>query len=1343
MSREHLTERLGLDPTASDSEVTTAAKAERGRLSRLAANAQSADAAKVHRDGIAELDAMLQACGLSTEAPAPAASPLSASMLRDLGAASPLPSMGGTGAEGLGSRVVLEPGRVLAQRYEIQQRLGAGGMGAVFAAHDRSKQERIAIKVILPELVSKKEARERFLQEAKVATSLGHPGIVKVFDVQSDGELMFLTMELLEGQTLRQQMEVRRKARQVYSVDEVQRIVRTLGETLSYAHGKTVHRDVKPENVFVSADGRLVLMDFGLAKLLSASALSRSGTAMGTAYYMAPEQLTGASKVDHRADQFAVGVMAYELLTGKVPTGMAQPLKKLRKDVPAGLAAAIENAMAAEAKDRHADMTALVTALGKGGVSLPKVSGPVLLGVLAAGLLAVLGVVFGGDLAAAVKRWQRDPVVAAVDKQRQSLVEQFAQTEQLAKDLDEALSAEVRSRHEQWLAQATTATSAEEDTKARDLLTEAAQALAKHREVLQSKVQGSLSSQGEGLSERRDRLKKMGEQLESAPQAHRAETKRLRDKLSGSSKLEDGSRQGFEAELAKEERSLVVAEGVVASWRAQAPSMLEELATTIASVKNAGSGKGDLASGVQSLRRAKELCDRLGDLGRELPVLEAELVELRHQKSGPRKAAVQGVPPAEALVEGWLRAAVEALQKQDYSSTRRHVDAVAWLLSGAVLEEWRDLRARTEELVKDLGTLPKPKDASDGGPVAWLREHQARVEEQVAAADRAADFTGWQAALGNGQEVASSLRALTALERELDRERAEALGKVPTGVWDGLQADRAAVASALWRRDLAHAKMIDSKIRATKEMRERWLELTRSVILVQGAQDAARQQGIPVAIGVEWQRLASCVEKSGAALGDCESALSDIQNALAKAIYAWAVGQPVSADDRVFQHIARLAKWYLEPDVANDLSAQAAKIELRALKKSECSWIMRAIGLWAASPLSRELDGLDTHVRLAASASTELDGGACSEARFDEIHQQMKRCEEVLDNNYMRFANIALQRCMSSDPRRALDIGEFQSAYLASQLEWKRKAVESGSDMFEVSNALLARAKLASGASNAASERDVDSGGGAHESAILWQKLHADGYEGEHGSSRDRKTGLPIKVKHEATGAVLVLIPEGEFFMGSPESEEERGGDETQHRRVIRKAFYLGETEVTQAQWRKIMGSNPSTFTDSEALPVEGVSWDDCQEFLRKAGGGLRLPSEAEWEYACRAGSATPFSFGASITPQQVNYDGNYPYGGASKGLYRKKTVPAGSLPANAWGLHEMHGNVWEWCEDGGAPYPETGTSQPAPAAGTRVYRGGSWGSKACFCRSADRRSNEPGSKHYGVGLRLAKTLPQ
>ena len=160
------------------------------------------------------------------------------------------------------------------------------------------------------------------------------------------------------------------------------------------------------------------------------------------------------------------------------------------------------------------------------------------------------------------------------------------------------------------------------------------------------------------------------------------------------------------------------------------------------------------------------------------------------------------------------------------------------------------------------------------------------------------------------------------------------------------------------------------------------------------------------------------------------------------------------------------------------------------------------------------------------------------------------------------------------------------------------------------------------------------------------------------------------------------------------------------------------------------MGSNHSNFKDVKGTlrPVEQVSFDDVTEFLVKLNqlvphGTLTLPTEAQWEYVCRAGTATPFSFGDTITTDDVNFDGNYPYGDSPKGEYRKKTVEVKSLPANRWGLYEMHGNVWEWCSDWYAEYSaEPQVDPPGPATGSdRVIRGGGWSDSARYVRSAYR----------------------
>jgi formylglycine-generating enzyme required for sulfatase activity len=229
----------------------------------------------------------------------------------------------------------------------------------------------------------------------------------------------------------------------------------------------------------------------------------------------------------------------------------------------------------------------------------------------------------------------------------------------------------------------------------------------------------------------------------------------------------------------------------------------------------------------------------------------------------------------------------------------------------------------------------------------------------------------------------------------------------------------------------------------------------------------------------------------------------------------------------------------------------------------------------------------------------------------------------------------------------------------------------------------------------------------------------------------------------------LRWIPPGEFRMGSPESEPERFDSETRHGVLLTQGFWLADTACTQALWPAVMGDNPSHFKGAER-PVEQVSWDDVQVFLQRLNEvapelGLRLPTEAEWEYACRAGTETPFWFGAQITPEQVNYAGNYPYAGGKRGLNRGETVSVKALPCNGWGLYQMHGNVWEWCQDWYAAYADTSAELPAvdpggPAPGdARVLRGGCWFLSGRHARSAQRGAGGPGGRYGCPGFRLAR----
>jgi sulfatase modifying factor 1 len=235
----------------------------------------------------------------------------------------------------------------------------------------------------------------------------------------------------------------------------------------------------------------------------------------------------------------------------------------------------------------------------------------------------------------------------------------------------------------------------------------------------------------------------------------------------------------------------------------------------------------------------------------------------------------------------------------------------------------------------------------------------------------------------------------------------------------------------------------------------------------------------------------------------------------------------------------------------------------------------------------------------------------------------------------------------------------------------------------------------------------------------------------------------PPKHFTNSIGMKFVWIKPGSFVMGSPKDEKERNANEIQHKVTLTKGFYMGVYGVTQEQWKEIMGNNPGRFKGEKNLPVEQVSWEDCQEFIKKLRDkdkkAYRLPSEAEWEFCCRANTKTPFYFGQTISTDQANYYGEAVYGNGKKGVYRKKTTPVGSFPANAFGLYDMHRNVWQWCQDWIGDYPQKDVVDPqGPEKGEyRVLRGGSWNGVPGSCRSACRSGSGPGGRGYDCGFRL------
>ena len=246
-----------------------------------------------------------------------------------------------------------EVGEVFADRYEIVKELGRGGMGMVYLANDRKTQKRLALKTLLPRYAANKQAVRRFAREVNASRRIDHPCVVKIFDAGEVDEILFYTMEYIEGKSVRAWMrERKKKTGKAFGLGSTVRIISMLCSALEQAHKFTIHRDLSPENVMVMRDGTIKLLDFGLAKLESTDAdLTRIGVSLGKIQYSAPEQRIDAKNVDLRADIYSLGVMFYEMLSGKLPTD-GTPLTQRVPGLPPEVDAFVARCMAEKPEDR-------------------------------------------------------------------------------------------------------------------------------------------------------------------------------------------------------------------------------------------------------------------------------------------------------------------------------------------------------------------------------------------------------------------------------------------------------------------------------------------------------------------------------------------------------------------------------------------------------------------------------------------------------------------------------------------------------------------------------------------------------------------------------------------------------------------------------------------------------------------------------------------------------------------------------------------------------------------------------------------------------------------------------
>lgn len=330
--------------------------------------------------------------------------------------------------------ISVKPGHILDGRYEIKRRIGQGRMGVTFSAYDEKRDKDIALKILAPSLFVDERAKEQFLFESKACYELYHPNIANVVDVKSDGEYVFLTMELLKGNSLRPIMDSRKKTHQTFSLKEVVKIAMSVLDALDYAHRKTVHLNIRPENIFVARSAGFKVMDFGLASLMTAEHLSEPEVAC----YKAPEQRKADRKVDGRADQYALGVMMYEMMTGEPPKKQIKSVRNLRKKYGRNLSNIVARMLAPKPGSRFDSVDEIRRALQpkENTISIPKIN------LKYFGIVVILMALIAGGVVLSDgkldKLWQN--IYAVVSGQRQQQIDQTIQLEGDILDLAKQLA---------------------------------------------------------------------------------------------------------------------------------------------------------------------------------------------------------------------------------------------------------------------------------------------------------------------------------------------------------------------------------------------------------------------------------------------------------------------------------------------------------------------------------------------------------------------------------------------------------------------------------------------------------------------------------------------------------------------------------------------------------------------------------------------------------------------------------------------------------------------------------------------------------------------------------------
>ena len=1141
--------------------------------------------------------------------------------------------------------------------YELGDLLGQGGMGAVYRARQISVDRLVALKVLPAHLAGDADLRRRFEIEARASSTLACPHIVQVHHAGIHDGQLFFAMELVTGQSLSELMRARRSAGTRFALAESLGYVAQLAEALRVAGAAgVVHRDIKPANCMLDAQGQLKLADFGIAKILGEDGGTLTGMAMGTPSYLSPEQARG-EEIDQRADLYSLGIMLYELATGRLPYVGGSPdaliyqhaftepplPRSLNKDISADLQAVILKLIQKDPAARYADARELLTDLGR------------ITGGMAPEVAVFVGRKLGTGADAALARiggWRRRALWAAA-----AIVASAA-----------ALGGgwwwyDVRKTEDAQLRKALSALdrpveipggAAEQLQRLARLAGERDPDVARWRADL-ARVSALQSRLGELTAA--DRL-----DLASAETV----LHELQREIGDGSEIRQGRERlkAAQLDLAALRRELARLDAVDVATAAEATT----LATRLERYRRlAPDGDGDGTRWAAALERSRSviagLRQRLAALDGER-VAPAALADLGndharlHQLAGAEDGDVarwrRRLDEATARTAAWrtnlARLDGEALPGADAIATTA-VDLAAWADAAgeddADLRRWRGVIEASAVRRRQLsGTIAPLVDATI--PAARLPTLAEEVGEfrRLAGLDDA-DGRRWAEAVSASRDrLAAWQQELTALDGKKTLSRADQ--RLAAAALDGLRGVGAldeAVAER-WRQRLARdAASIDA--------------LARDLAVLDGV--AAPPAGIErtleeyVALAGNDPRAQVWRERLGAiaALRGRLAALSRQQPPPARA----------AAD---------------LDDLARRIGAGDPQVVVWRGKLARIDSLVRDLAaldrVQLPRPDARSL--LDAYQREVGPDAPDL-------RRWRE---RLARIEALVD----RLAG--LEDRLLPDPGAAEACASLAAMIGVAQVEPQRR-------------------RLGELAGPPRPAWAVDAGA----------DVHGRWVDADLGAARLR----------------LRWIPSGTVRVGSPADEPDREADEAPVALTITRGFWLADRECTQAHWRALLSGEPALHRGDD-LPVERVSWDQagawCAALAARLGTAARLPSEAEWEHAARGG-AGPVAWvgpqgavGADALPRLAVYDTDAPQ-------------PVARRLPNPLGLFDLHGNVWEWCQDGYAPYPVRPSDDHIGQGRQRVIRGGSWGDGPAVLRLANRQRTGVGRPSFTVPVASGGTL--